>query len=128
MLEEVHEYDCISIDSAHFSQHSFSPFIHIQLPMHILVHYQGVPVYTYSKSFEDMEEVASTLQNRFVGRKVLMLVKRSSILDDTLHYMTKENFTPTSGITVSASYYKVVYVTGQAKRMLSSRSLTLRKT
>ena len=52
--------------------------------------------------FKDLDEVVKTLRNRLDGRRTLMLVKRHCVLDDVLHYMDKDTFSPTADITVSA--------------------------
>ena len=37
---------------------------------------------------------------RLTGKRNLMLIGRDSVLEDTLHYVSKESFNATHGITV----------------------------
>ena len=55
----------------------------------------------YRLKFQDMEAVEREVCKKLEGKKNLLLVKRSSVLEDTVHYMAKDGFNPSSGITVS---------------------------
>ena len=44
--------------------------------------------------------VVEFVGKKLTGRKVLMVVSRDCVLEDTLHYLSKPDFTLTSEITV----------------------------
>ena len=48
-----------------------------------------------------MEAVGIEVSKKLEGKKNLLLLTRSSVLEDTVHYMAKDGFNPSSGITVS---------------------------
>lgn len=69
------------------------------------------------KDFKDAREL---IRRRFTGGKTLMLVGRDCVLDDTLHYMTKEGFDPTRPITVKDKNHYVCTCEHYCKTHLSS--------
>ena len=55
-----------------------------------------------------METVGIKVSKKLEGKKNLLLVTRSSVLEDTVHYMAKDGFNPSSFITVSGCIIRKV--------------------
>lgn len=55
-----------------------------------------------SLKLKDLEEVGRVVSRKLIsGKRSLMLIDRDCVLEDTLHYMSKEGFNPAYPITVS---------------------------
>ena len=55
----------------------------------------------YSSRVKDLEEVGKVVSRKLTsGKRNLMLISRDCVLEDTIHYMSKDGFNPTCGITV----------------------------
>ena len=54
-----------------------------------------------SSRVKDLEEVGKVVSRKLTsGKRNLMLISRDCVLEDTIHYMSKDGFNPTCGITV----------------------------
>ena len=65
----------------------------------------GLCIHMPFTKVQHMQEVVSIVSGNLVGRKVMLLVRRISVLEDTIHCMSKNSFSPASGITVNDVVY-----------------------
>ena len=61
----------------------------------------------YSSRVKDLEEVGKVVSRKLTsGKRNLMLISRDCVLEDTIHYMSKDGFNPTCGITVIINQFR----------------------